>query len=183
MRLQACAVYGGRSASRCLSRGRELRSSGRRAEWVPGGYARGLALRVAEAHRRPRVADADGQEGPDTGARPLLGRCRLASLRLDTDWLATRGNRMLSRLLLILLLIPALSTKAQTAALHPMQLGVDADNWSGQTESAAFEASLRSIKIDFISWHIVPEEEARPERLQAIVKFCRKNHWHYLFNT
>jgi hypothetical protein len=90
---------------------------------------------------------------------------------------------MLSRILLILLLTPVLGAEVQTAAPHPMQLGVDADNWSGQTQSAAFEASMRSMKIDFISWHILPEEEASPERLQAIVKFCRKNHWHYLFNT
>jgi hypothetical protein len=64
-----------------------------------------------------------------------------------------------------------------------MQLGVDADNWSGQTQSLAFENSLRLMKIDFISWHILPEEEASPDRLQAIVQFCRRNHWHYLFNT
>jgi hypothetical protein len=37
---------------------------------------------------------------------------------------------MLSRILLILLLAPALRAEVQTAAPHPMQLGIDADNWS-----------------------------------------------------
>ena len=83
---------------------------------------------------------------------------------------------MLSRLLLILLLTPVLRAETQTAAPHPMQLGIDADNWSGQTQSAAFEASMRSMKIDFISWHILPEEEASPERLQTIVRFCHNKH-------
>ena len=55
-----------------------------------------------------------------------------------------------------------------------MQLGVDADNWSGQTQSSAFETCLRLMKIDFISWHIQPEEEASPERLQAIVNSAGK---------
>jgi hypothetical protein len=86
-------------------------------------------------------------------------------------------------ILLIFLLTPVLCAEPQTAVPPRMQLGVDADNWSGQTQSAAFEASMRSMKIDFISWHILPEEEASPARLQAIVSFCRKNHWHYLFNT
>jgi hypothetical protein len=60
---------------------------------------------------------------------------------------------------------------------------VDATNWSGQTQSSGFENSLRLMKIDFISWHIRPVEEASPERLGAIVQFCRKNHLSYLFNT
>ena len=82
-----------------------------------------------------------------------------------------------------LLLGLALPARIQAALPGPMQLGVDADNWSGQTQSPAFQDSLRLMKIDFISWHIQPEEEASPDRLQAIVQFCRKNHWHYLFNT
>jgi hypothetical protein len=68
-------------------------------------------------------------------------------------------------------------------AARPLQLGVDADNWSGQIQDPNFAASLRQMKIDFISWHLQPEEEASPERLQSIVQFCRKNHWAYLFNT
>jgi hypothetical protein len=66
---------------------------------------------------------------------------------------------------------------------HAMKLGVDADNWSGQTQNPAFANSLTQMKIDFISWHIQPEEEASPEHLKAIVEFCRKHHWQYLFNT
>ncbi len=90
---------------------------------------------------------------------------------------------MLRLILSVVLLTPLLRAEAPIAVPHAMQLGVDADNWSGQTQSAAFEASLRAMKINFISWHISPEEEASPERLRAIVLFCRKNRWHYLFNT
>ena len=85
------------------------------------------------------------------------------------------------RLVAFLLL---LTTLVRAEAPTPrMQLGVDADNWSGQTQNAAFEAGLQAMKIDFISWHLLPEEEASPERLRAIVQFCHRNHWHYLFNT
>jgi hypothetical protein len=68
-------------------------------------------------------------------------------------------------------------------APRPMQLGIDADNWSNQTSSPAFAASLTAMNIDFISWHIQPEEEADPKHLFAIVNFCRQHHWHYLFNN
>ena len=88
------------------------------------------------------------------------------------------------RYILVLLLISSAAiVDAQTAGAHNMQIGVDADNWSGQTMSPAFADSLRKMKIDFISWHILPEEEADSRRLQSIVQFCHKNHWHYLFNT
>ncbi len=62
-------------------------------------------------------------------------------------------------------------------------LGIDADNWDGQINDPRFEQSLRRMGIDFISWHILPYEEADPTRLDAIVQFCRKNRWEYLFNT
>jgi hypothetical protein len=64
-----------------------------------------------------------------------------------------------------------------------MKLGIDADNWSGQVAHKQFETSLRSMKIDFISWHINPAEEHNPELLNAIVEFCHRNHWSYLFNN
>jgi hypothetical protein len=72
---------------------------------------------------------------------------------------------------------------ARPITSHPMQLGIDADNWSNQTSSTAFAASLTAMNIDFISWHIQPEEEADPNHLMAIVNFCHQHHWHYLFNT
>jgi hypothetical protein len=71
----------------------------------------------------------------------------------------------------------------QAAGPRAMKLGVDADNWSAQTQNPAFENSLVQMNIDFISWHIQPEEEASPEHLKAIVDFCHKHHWEYLFNT
>jgi hypothetical protein len=64
-----------------------------------------------------------------------------------------------------------------------MQVGVDADNWKGQTQNPEFERSLREMRIDFISWHISPEEERDPARLRALVDFCRRNKWSYLFNN
>ena len=62
-------------------------------------------------------------------------------------------------------------------------MGVDADNWDGQINDPRFEQSLRKMGLDFISWHILPNEESDPKRLDAIVQFCRRNHWAYLFNT
>lgn len=63
-----------------------------------------------------------------------------------------------------------------------MRIGVDADNWSGQTKNLEFESSLVAMKIDFISWHVQPGEETR-EHLRDIVVFCRRHGWSYLFNT
>jgi hypothetical protein len=87
-------------------------------------------------------------------------------------------------------LLAAFAVLCLTACAHalpiasrPMQLGIDADNWSGQIQNPAFASSLIAMNIDFISWHIQPEEEADPSHLLAIVKFCRLHHWHYLFNT
>jgi hypothetical protein len=71
---------------------------------------------------------------------------------------------------------------ATSAPGKPMQVGVDADNWSGQTKSVAFEEGLVAMKVDFISWHVQPGEET-PEHLGDIVRFCRKHGWAYLFNT
>ncbi len=85
-----------------------------------------------------------------------------------------------------LILIAALAIQAlgQTnSAALPMRLGVDADNFSGQTANHQFEESLRLMKFEFISWHISPEQEHNPAQLQVIIDFCRKNHWSYLFNT
>lgn len=84
--------------------------------------------------------------------------------------------------LLVVLCLPSL-LHASAKPPRQMKIGVDADNWSGQINNLEFEKSLRLMQLDFISWHIMPEEETSPERLDAIVNFCRKNHWHYLFNT
>ena len=84
---------------------------------------------------------------------------------------------------LILFFGIVIQTLAWGTASRGLQLGIDADNWSGQTQNRQFENSLRRMKLDFVSWHIAPEEEKNPERLRAIVDFCRKNGWSYLFNT
>jgi hypothetical protein len=86
---------------------------------------------------------------------------------------------MLIRSRILVFLLSALTASCSTA----YHLGVDADNWSGQVRDSRFEKSLREMGVDFISWHIAPEEENDPHRLQEIVSFCRRNHWGYLFNT
>jgi hypothetical protein len=89
-----------------------------------------------------------------------------------------------SGLILLLVLFGTISQReAQSTVTPPMQVGMDADDWSGQTQNSNFENTLRLMKIEFISWHILPEEEASPERLGAMVQFCRRNHLSYLFNT
>ncbi len=97
---------------------------------------------------------------------------------------ARRGMlRRLTRISFLLAIAAAGALRGYGAGLPPMRLGVDADNWSGQTANPAFENSLRQMKIDFIDWHILPEEESDPARLRALVEFCRRNHWSYRFNT
>ncbi len=87
------------------------------------------------------------------------------------------------RILILLLLSTGLVTRMLAQATPPFHLGVDADNWSGEIQNKNFGESLRRMNIDFISWHIQPEEEADPERLHEIVQFCRKHQWAYLFNN
>jgi hypothetical protein len=94
---------------------------------------------------------------------------------------ALRENTLLRSLILIFLSV-GMTCRMQAKSSH-MRLGVDADNWSGQIQNASFEASLRRLKLDFISWHLQPEEESSPRRINQIVQFCRKNHWAYLFNN
>ena len=94
-----------------------------------------------------------------------------------------REETHLYSLILCLILAGDPAPAVKKEAARPMQLGVDADNWLGQVRNPAFENGLKSMEIDFISWHIQPEEEDDPEKLGAIVEFCRRNHWHYLFNN
>jgi hypothetical protein len=65
---------------------------------------------------------------------------------------------------------------------HRMKVGVDADNWSGQARNPAFEQALVDMKVDFVSWHVQPDEET-PQHLGELVSLCRKHGWGYLFNT
>ncbi len=62
-------------------------------------------------------------------------------------------------------------------------IGVNADNWDQQIGKSGFESALQSMGIQFIVWHISPEEEVSAKRLGDIVNFCKKNGWYYLFNT
>ncbi len=64
-----------------------------------------------------------------------------------------------------------------------LKFGVNADNWSNQIQYAAFEHALKQMGVEFIVWHLSPEEELVDERLMTIVNFCRQNNFAYLFNT
>jgi hypothetical protein len=63
------------------------------------------------------------------------------------------------------------------------KLGIDADNWKSQVGDPAFGAALKAMGVQFVVWHISPEEETSDTTLMAIVRFCRKNGLSYLFNT
>ena len=90
---------------------------------------------------------------------------------------------MRSLSVLVAMLAFAAMVHSQSPARASMQLGVDADDWNNQIRNPAFEKSLKRMQFDFISWHIQPEEESNPDHIKEIAEFCRKNHWHYSFNT
>lgn len=60
--------------------------------------------------------------------------------------------------------------------------GVNADNWTGDINTPGFVEALKMMKVDFIVWHLSPEEEVGVG-IDALVDLCRKNGWAYLFNT
>lgn len=68
-------------------------------------------------------------------------------------------------------------------ASFSFSLGINADNFDNQIGNPAFLAALKKMDADFILWHIAPEQEVFQQRLIQIVEFCRKNNFHYLFNT
>lgn len=82
-----------------------------------------------------------------------------------------------SILLSALFLFSAPAAKAAT-----YHFGVNADNWSAQISNPAFLTGLKAMGVQFIVWHLSPEEENGPG-LMTIVNFCRTNNFSYLFNT
>jgi hypothetical protein len=77
----------------------------------------------------------------------------------------------------------SISAFAQAAAApHAMKIGVDVDNWSGQSQDPRFEASLVAMKVDFVNWHIQPAQETQAY-LAPMVLLCRKHGWGYTFNN
>ncbi|MEW6263013.1 MAG: hypothetical protein AB1641_08030 [Thermodesulfobacteriota bacterium] len=95
----------------------------------------------------------------------------------------SRNKRLLPSIAgLFLLLVPSLAMLSPEP-VWGFRFGVNADNWDRQIKKPAFVEALRRMKVEFIVWHLSPEEEVSPERLMEIVNFCRQNNWGYLFNT
>ncbi len=93
-------------------------------------------------------------------------------------WTANRG-RLIS-LLGLALVLALFSASAEAAS--KFRLGLNADNWNNQVDSAEFKKSVRNLGIEFIVWHVSPEEFATRSLLR-VVDYCRKNNLDYLFNT
>jgi hypothetical protein len=62
------------------------------------------------------------------------------------------------------------------------RFGVNADNWKGEMGRPGFAKIVKQLGVEFVVWHLSPEEEAS-ERMMEIVHFCRTNNIAYLFNT
>ena len=70
-------------------------------------------------------------------------------------------------------------TPAQTQAF---KFGVNADNWKNQIEHPGFAQLLKDMGVEFVVWHLSPEEESS-DGITRIVEFCRNHQLEYLFNT
>ena len=82
------------------------------------------------------------------------------------------------KLMIYVLLICLLSTN-----IFSFSLGINCDNFDKQLSNAKFRKFLKKLKVDFIVWHISPQEEINYKKeLYKIVKFCRRNNIKYLFN-
>jgi len=62
------------------------------------------------------------------------------------------------------------------------RFGVNADNWKGELRRPGFAKILKQLGVEFVVWHLSPEEESS-ERMMELVNFCRTNNIAYLFNT
>lgn len=79
---------------------------------------------------------------------------------------------------LVLVLVPHGPARAN----NPFMFGVNADNWKGEIDKPGFTKALKDMGVEFIVWHLSPEEEEGPG-LMKLVNFCRQNNFAYLFNT
>jgi hypothetical protein len=68
------------------------------------------------------------------------------------------------------------------AEAQPFKFGVNADNWKNEIENPGFAQLLSDMGVEFVVWHLSPEEEAS-DGITKIVEFCRKHQLEYLFNT
>lgn len=65
---------------------------------------------------------------------------------------------------------------------QPFRLGLNADNWSNQVDSPIFRQSVRDMGIEFIVWHVSPEEFSTGT-IKKVLEYCRSEGLYYLFNT
>jgi hypothetical protein len=61
--------------------------------------------------------------------------------------------------------------------------GVNADNLSDQIQNPRFAESLKQMQVEFVVWHIAPEQLAAEKPLLDMIGFCKKLGMKYLFNT
>ncbi len=73
-------------------------------------------------------------------------------------------------------------TSVFTALAGDFMFGVNADNWKGELGKPGFAQALKDLNVEFVVWHLSPEEEFSP-RIMELVEFCRKHNLAYLFNT
>ncbi|MDR1612303.1 MAG: hypothetical protein LBT97_05905 [Planctomycetota bacterium] len=81
-----------------------------------------------------------------------------------------------------LLVVAVFARGGGAQAATPFRLGLNADNWSGQTDSAQFRESVRELGVEFIVWHVHPVE-IDTGHIQKAIEFCRRDGLGYLFNT
>lgn len=86
-------------------------------------------------------------------------------------------GRALALALCLLFLFPVVHAQA-----GQFRFGVNADNWKGEISRPGFVQALKSMGVEFVVWHVSPEELATG-RIMDIVLFCRANKLSYLFNT
>jgi hypothetical protein len=68
------------------------------------------------------------------------------------------------------------------AQVQPFKFGVNADNWNNEIERPWFAQLLKDMGVEFVVWHLSPEEESS-DGITRIVEFCRRHQLEYLFNT
>ena len=108
---------------------------------------------------------------------------------VDTEYRRPKGSAMRSRILLtsmIAILFSLVCCRAGLAVFdgkgQPFRLGLNADNWSNQVDSSNFRQSVRDMGIEFIVWHVSPEEFANG-KIEKVFEYCRSEGLYYLFNT
>ncbi|NLY40945.1 MAG: hypothetical protein GX055_04910 [Desulfovibrionales bacterium] len=90
-------------------------------------------------------------------------------------------NRYTIGLVHVLVAIYILFTPA-SGQTRPFYFGVNADNWHGELKNPVFAQCINELGVQFIVWHVSPEELATG-RIMECIEFCRANNLPYLFNT